>query len=136
MARKLRGFERVIDAPALFAIAYGEIASSLYIALGIVTGWVLFLDFLIVMALSAVFVPHYLAGAFGTPSLRESPWDAIIGCLIIASIAGARLARRTRLHLGSVAVALLDLVVQGLLLVLGLAFLLSPSTLGHGFGFA
>src|SRR4029077_11789755 len=31
---------------------------------------------------------------------------------------------------------LLDLVVQGLLLVLGLAFLLSPSTLGHGFGFA
>jgi len=190
MARKLRGFERVIDAPALFAIAYGEIASSLYTALGIVagaalgftplvllvtgaifllvslsyaegtaaipetggaatfvrrafndlagfvTGWVLFLDFLIVMALSAVFVPHYLAGAFGTPSLRESPWDAIIGCLIIASIAGARLARRTRLHLGSVAVALLDLVVQGLLLVLGLAFLLSPSTLGHGFGFA
>ena len=36
MARKLRGFERVLDAPALFAVAYGEIASSLYIALGIV----------------------------------------------------------------------------------------------------
>ena len=117
MARKLRGFERVLDAPSLFAVAYGEIASSLYIALGIVagaalgltplvllvtgavfvvvslsyaegtaalaetggaatfvrrafndlagfiTGWVLFLDFLIVMALSALFVPHYFAGA-------------------------------------------------------------------------
>ena len=25
MARKVRGFERVLDAPALFAIAYGEI---------------------------------------------------------------------------------------------------------------
>ena len=35
MARKLRGFERVLDAPSLFAVAYGEIASSLYIALGI-----------------------------------------------------------------------------------------------------
>src|SRR4249919_1990406 len=175
MARKLRGFERVLDAPALFAIAYGEIASSLYIALGIVagaalgftplvllvtgaifllvslsyaegtaaipetggaatfvrrafndlagfvTGWALFLDFLIVMALSAVFVPHYLAGAFGTPSLREAPWDAIFGCLLIVAIAGVRLVRHTRLHLGSLAVALLDLVVQGVLVVLGLA---------------
>ena len=33
---------------------------------GFVTGWVLFLDFLIVMALSALFVPHYLAGAVGS----------------------------------------------------------------------
>jgi len=137
MARKLRGFERVLDAPTLFAVAYGEIASSLYIALGIVagvalgltplvllvagaafvlvslsyaegttalpeaggaatfvrrgfndlagfvTGWVLFLDFLIVMALSAMFAPHYLAGALGEPALRESPWDAVIGCMLI-----------------------------------------------------
>src|SRR5262249_29120504 len=103
---------------------------------GFVTGWVLFLDFLIVMALSATFVPHYIAGAIGTPSLRESPWDAIIGCLIIAAIAGVRLVRPPRLHLGSLAVALLDLVVQGVLVVLGLAFLFSPTTLGHGLGFA
>jgi APA family basic amino acid/polyamine antiporter len=190
VARKLRGFERVLDAPSLFAVAYGEIASSLYIALGIVaatalgftplvllvagavfvlvslsyaegtaalpetggaatfvrrafndlagfvTGWVLFLDFLIVMALSALFVPHYLAGAVGQSSLRESPWDAVVGCAVIAVIAGVRIARRTRLHLGSLAVALLDLLVQGLLVVLGVALLLSPETLGDGLGFA
>ncbi len=190
MARKLRGFERVLDAPALFAVAYGEIASSLYIALGIVagvalgltplvllvggatfvlvslsyaegttalpetggaatfvrrafndlagfvTGWVLFLDFLIVMALSAVFAPHYLAGALGEPALRESPWDAAIGCALILVIAGVRVLRRTRLHFGALAVALLDLVVQSLLVLLGLAMLLSPSTLGDGLGFA
>ncbi len=47
-----------------------------------------------------------------------------------------RLARRTRLHLGALAVALLDLLVQGVLVVLGLAFLLSPETLGEGLGFA
>ena len=35
MARKLRGFQRVLDAPALFSIAYGEIASSIYFALGV-----------------------------------------------------------------------------------------------------
>jgi APA family basic amino acid/polyamine antiporter len=188
MARKLRGFERVLDAPSLFAVAYGEIASSLYIALGIVagaalgltplvllvtgavfvlvslsyaegtsalpetggaatfvrrafndlagfvTGWVLFLDFLIVMALSALFVPHYVAGAFGTPSLRESPWDAVIGCAVIVVIAGARVVRPTRLHVGSLVVALLDLVVQSVLVLLGLALLLSPATLVDGLG--
>src|SRR4029453_17414932 len=175
-----RGFERVLDSSSLFAVAYGEIASSLYIALGIVagaalgltplvllvtgavfvlvslsyaegttalpetggaatfvrrafndfagfvTGWVLFLDFLIVMALSAVFVPHYLAGAIGKPSLQEAPWDAVVGCALIVGIAGVRLVRRTRLHVGGLAVALLDLLVQGLLVLLGLAFLLSP----------
>jgi APA family basic amino acid/polyamine antiporter len=190
MARKLRGFERVLDAPSLFAVAYGEIASSLYIALGIVaaaalgltplvllvtgvvfllvslsyaegtaalpetggaatfvrrafndlagfvTGWVLFLDFLIVMALSALFVPHYLAEGLGLSSLRETPWDALVGCALIAAIAGVRLTRRTRLHLGALAVALLDLLVQAVLVLLGLAFLLSPETLREGLGFA
>ena len=189
MARKLRGFERVLDAPSLFAVAYGEIASSLYIALGIVagaalgltplvllvtgavfvlvslsyaegtsalpetggaatfvrrafndlagfvTGWVLFLDFLIVMALSALFVPHYVAGAFGAPSLRESPWDALIGCSVIVVIAGVRIVRRTRLHVGALVVALLDLAVQSVLVLLGLALLLSPGTLVDGLGF-
>jgi basic amino acid/polyamine antiporter, APA family len=190
VARKLRGLERVLDAPSLFAVAYGEIASSLYIALGIVaaaalgltplvllltgavfvlvalsyaegvtalpetggaatfvrrafndlagfvTGWVLFLDFLIVMALSALFVPHYLAGAVGQHSLREAPWDAVVGCALIAGIAGVRILRRTRMHMGALAIALLDLLVQGLLVLLGLALLLSPEVLGEGLGFA
>src|SRR5262245_58956397 len=165
MARKLRGFERVLDAPSLFAVAYGEIASSLYIALGIVAGvalgltplvlletgvlflvvslsyaegtaaipetggaatfvrrafndlagfiagWALFLDFLIVMALSALFVPHYFGAAFSAPTLRQSPWDAIIGCSVIAVVAGVRLVRHTRLHTGALAIAVLDLLV-------------------------
>jgi APA family basic amino acid/polyamine antiporter len=190
MARKLRGFERVLDAPSLFAVAYGEIASSLYIALGIVaaealgltplvllltgglflvvslsyaegtaaipetggaatfvrrafndlagfiTGWALFLDFLIVMALSALFVPHYLGAALSAPSLRQSPWDAILGCGVIAVVCGIRLFRHTRLHAGALGIALLDLVVQAVLVVLGIGFLLSPETLVHGLGFA
>jgi APA family basic amino acid/polyamine antiporter len=189
MARKLRGLERVLDAPALFAVAYGEIASSLYIAIGIVaaaalgltplvllltgaifvvvslsyaegtaslpeaggaatfvrrafndlagfvTGWALFLDFLIVMALSALFVPHYLGAAISTPSLRDDPWDALIACGLIALIAAVRLVRRTRLHFGSLVIALLDLLVQGVLVTLGLALLLSPESLADGLGF-
>ena len=36
MARKIPGLQRVLDAPALFSVAYGEIASSIYVALGII----------------------------------------------------------------------------------------------------
>src|SRR2546428_365913 len=36
MARKLPRLQRALDAPALASVAYGEIASSIYFALGIV----------------------------------------------------------------------------------------------------
>ena len=188
MARKLRGFERVLDAPRLFAVAYGEIASSLYFALGIVAGqalgltpavllatgalflvvalsyaeavsalpetggtvnvvrrasndlagfvagWALLLDYLIVISLSALFLPHYLGGALGIEGLRESPWDVIGAVLVVAGLAVARLVKRTKLHTGAVAIAGLDLGVQLLLVVLGLAFLVTPDALDAGLG--
>ena len=36
MARKLPGLRRELDAQSLFSVAYGEIASSIYFALGII----------------------------------------------------------------------------------------------------
>lgn len=189
MARKLTGFQRVLDAPALFSVAYGEIASSLYFALGIValhalgltpavllaagllfvvvalsyaegttsipetggaatfvrrgfndllgfvTGWALFLDYLIVIALSTLFLPHYLAAAFSAPSLRESPWDVVVAVCVIAGIGLVRLVRRTQIHGAGLAVAGLDLATQLLLVVLGVAFLLDPDVLTHGIAF-
>ena len=185
MARKLR-FERVLDAPALFSVAYGEIASSLYFALGIVagyalgltpfvllgagvffllvslsyaegtaaipetggaatfvrrafndllgflTGWVLFLDYLIVIALSALFLPHYLGAALGLDGLRDSPGDVIVAVVAIAVIAGIRLVRRSQLHTAGLVVAALDLATQLLLVVLGLALVFSPDALTSG----
>jgi APA family basic amino acid/polyamine antiporter len=184
VARKLPRLERVLDAPALFSIAYGEIASSIYFALGIialhalgftpavllatgllfllvslsyaegtaairetggaatfvriafndlwgfVTGWVLFLDYLIVIALSALFLPHYVAGAFFTRIDR--PWDVVIGCGVIAGIAAVRLIHRTRLHRWALIVALVDLGTQLLLIGLGMALLFSPDALTKG----
>ena len=186
MARKLRGFERVLDAPALFSVAYGEIASSLYFALGIVaayalgftpyvllaagaffllvalsyaegtaaipetggaatfvrrafndllgflTGWALFLDYLIVIALSTLFLPHYLGAALDRPGLADSPWDVVIAVAVIATIAGIRLARHSRLYTAGIVVAGLDLATQLLLVVLGLALLFSPDALTSG----
>jgi len=184
VARKLPRLERVLDAPVLFSIAYGEIASSIYFALGIialhalgltplvllvvgglffivalsyaegtasvretggaatlvrvayndlagfVTGWALFLDYLIVIALSALFVPHYVAGAFFTQIHR--PWDVVAGCGVIAAIATVRLLHRTRLHRWAVIVALIDLGTQVLLVALGFALLFSRHALTRG----
>ena len=36
MARKLPGLRRELDAQSLFSVAYGEIASSIYFALGVI----------------------------------------------------------------------------------------------------
>ena len=186
MARKLPRLQRVLDAPALASVAYGEVASSLYFALGIValhalgftpvvlavvgvlflvvtmsyaegttsigetggaatfvrvafndlagfvTGWALFLDYLIVIALSALFFPHYLGLALGIHSIAQHPGDLIVGCVVIAAIGIVRLLRPTRLYSFSLVVPVLDLVTQLLLVALGFAFLFSPSALTRG----
>jgi APA family basic amino acid/polyamine antiporter len=186
MARKLPRLQRVLDAPALASVAYGEVASSLYFALGIValhalgltpavlavvgviflvvtlsyaegttsigetggaatfvrvafndfagflTGWALFLDYLIVIALSALFLPHYLGLAIGMHSIAQRPGDVIVGCCVIVAIALVRLLARTRLYSFSLTVPFLDLVTQLLLVLLGFAFLFSPSALTRG----
>src|SRR5919202_6973790 len=184
MARKLPRLQRVLTGPALFSIAYGEIASSIYFALGIIafhalgftpaillvtgalfllvslsyaegtaairetggaatfvriafndfwgfaTGWALFLDYLIVIALSGLYVPHYAAAALFTAVNR--PLDVILGCGVIAGIAVYRLVYNRRLFRFAVAIAFVDLVTQLLLILLGLALLLSPDALSAG----
>ena len=186
MARKLPRLQRVLDAPALASVAYGEIASSIYFALGIValyalaftpavlliagviffvvslsyaegttmiretggaatfvriafndlagfvTGWVLLLDYLIVIALSALFIPHYLGAALGIEGIRDEPWDTVAGLGAMAAIAVFRLARRARLYTFAIVVAVVDLATQLLLVLLGLALVFSPDALTSG----
>src|SRR5437764_1423233 len=48
-------------------------------------GWALSLDYILTIAISAFFVPHYL-GAFW-PALRHSPGDVFGGILVIAGLA-------------------------------------------------
>ena len=190
MARKVRGLERVLDAPALFAVAYDEIGSSIYFALGIVaaqalgltpvvllatgllflvvslsyaegtaaipetggaatftrrafndlagfaTGWALFLDYLIVIALSTLFLPHYLAASLSAPSLTHSPWDVLIAVAVIVGIVGVRLFRHSRIHIAALVLAVLDIAVQLLVVVIGFAVVVSPNVLTNGFDFA
>ncbi len=99
---------------------------------GFMTGWALFLDYLIVIALSALFLPHYLAGAIQVSALERNPWDVIVGVGVIVLVALVRVVRRPSLYGLGIIVPALDLLTQLLLVVLGLIFVFSPHALTHG----
>jgi basic amino acid/polyamine antiporter, APA family len=99
---------------------------------GFMTGWALFLDYLIVISLSALFMPHYLAGALQVSALDRNPWDVIVGVAAIALVALVRVVRRPSLYGVGIVLPALDLLTQVLLVVLGFVFVFSPDALTHG----
>lgn len=186
MARKLPVLQRALGAPALFSVAYGEVASSIYFALGVVAlhalgltpwvllavglllvvvslsyaeataaipeaggsanvarrafndlvgfvvGWATFLDYLLVLAISALFLPHYLGVALHLDALQRHPWDVVAAVVTIAGVSALRIARGAgRFRIG-VLVPVLDVVTQMLLIGLGFAFLFSGDVLTRG----
>jgi basic amino acid/polyamine antiporter, APA family len=186
MPRRLPGLVRSLSGGSLAAVAYGEVGSSIYFALGIValfalgltpwvllaagvlfmlvalsyaegtaaipetggaamlarrafndpvgffTGWVLLLDYSIVIALAALFAPHYFGHAIGWERATRHPWDVVVAVFIILGITLLRLIRRPGLYRIAVVVAAVAFVSQLLLIGLGLAFLFSFSDLSHG----
>src|SRR4030095_17222461 len=72
VARKLPGLQRVIDTPSLAAVAYGEVASSLFFALGIVALDALGLTPWVLLAVGSLFVLVALSYAEGTAALPET----------------------------------------------------------------
>ena len=72
MARKITGLQRVLDAPALFSVAYGEIASSIYFALGIIALHALGLTPEVLAIVGALFLVVTLSYAEGTTAIPET----------------------------------------------------------------
>ena len=186
MARKRPRLERVLGGRDLYSIAYGEIASSIYFALGIVAaralgltpvvlvavgalffssplptpkrsrrrpatggaanfvrrafndvagfvvGWVLLLDYLIVIALTTLFVPHYLGAAFQISILRQAPYDTLAAVVLVVALVMMRLAFRPSIYRFGIVLAALDLVTQVVLIGLGLGILFSWHGLASG----
>src|SRR3954468_10274608 len=102
--------------------AFNEVASFF-------AGWALTLDYIITIAISAFFVPHYL-GAFW-PALNHNPGDIIGGAVTIALLAALNirgLRESARLNIG---LALLDLATQVLLVILGAVLVFNPGVLIH-----
>lgn len=186
MARKRPRLTRVLGERDFFSIAYGEVASSIYFALGIVAakalgltpavllivgalfllvalsyaeaitstpeaggtvsyvrrafndvtcfviGWVLLLDYLIVIALTTLFVPHYLGAAFNISIIRSFPVDSLVAVGLVLALTLMRLAFRPKIYRFGIVLAALDLVTQLVLIVLGMTMLFSWHSLSSG----
>src|SRR6059058_3817493 len=86
--------------------------------------WAQMLNYIITIAISAFFVPHYLS-IFWAP-LRENPWDIVGGAvvvvlLVLLNIVGIREAARLNIFL-----AVIDFATQLLLVIVGFALVFHP----------
>src|SRR4051794_167255 len=100
--------------------AFNEVASFF-------AGWALSLDYIITIAISAFFVPHYL-GAFW-PALKHNPGDIIGGAVVIAILAALNIRGLRESATLNIGLALADLITQVALVVLGAALVLHPGVL-------
>ena len=90
-------------------------------------GWGQMLNYIITVAISAFFVPHYLAVFW--PWLGGSPGDIIAGVAVIVFLAALNVKgtqESTRLNL---ILAIADLCTQVILVVIGLVLVFSPTIL-------
>jgi APA family basic amino acid/polyamine antiporter len=92
-----------------------------------IAGWGLSLDYILTIAISAFFVPHYLGAFF--PALGEHPGDVIGGVAVIALLALVNIRGLGESANLNIALAILDLLTQAALVVLGAVLVLHPATL-------
>src|SRR2546421_8022017 len=100
--------------------AFNEIASFF-------AGWALTLDYIITIAISAFFVPHYLGAFF--PGLRHNPGDIIGGATVIAVLAALNIRGLRESANLNIFLAITDLLTQVVLIVLGAVLIFDPSVL-------
>src|SRR6266540_4028786 len=89
--------------------------------------WAQLLNYVITIAISAFFVPHYLS-IFWEP-LKTNPWDVIVGAgvivvLVVLNIVGIREAAKLNITL-----AVLDFATQLLLVLMGFYLIFTPEVL-------
>jgi basic amino acid/polyamine antiporter, APA family len=89
--------------------------------------WAQMLNYVITIAISAFFVPHYLS-VFWEP-LRENPWDVIGGAVVIAVLVGLNIVGVREAASLNIFLAVIDFATQLLLVLLGFVLILSPETL-------
>jgi APA family basic amino acid/polyamine antiporter len=96
--------------------------------------WGQMLNYVVTVAISAFFVPHYIGGLFWE-ALRHSPGDIIfgagvIGVLAVVNVIGIK--ESAGLNIG---LALIDFMTQVLLVLVGVFVVLSPDTLSENVHF-
>ena len=89
--------------------------------------WAQMLNYIITIAISAFFVPHYLS-IFWEP-LRTNPWDIIVGAAVIVLLVALNIVGIQESARINVGLAGIDFATQVLLVLLGFVLVFSPHVL-------
>ncbi|HEX4344757.1 MAG TPA: universal stress protein [Solirubrobacteraceae bacterium] len=90
--------------------------------------WGQMLNYVITVAISAFFVPHYVGGLFWEP-LRSSPADILAGAFIIVVLAFINVRGAKESASLNIVLAVTDFMTQLLLVVVGIVLVLDTGTL-------
>src|SRR5829696_5064934 len=90
--------------------------------------WAQMLTYVITVAISAFFVPHYIGGLFWEP-LRSSPADIVAGAIVIVVLAVINVRGVKESTTLNVLLAVTDFLTQVLLVIVGAVLVLSADTL-------
>ncbi|MCI0637310.1 MAG: APC family permease, partial [Actinobacteria bacterium] len=92
-----------------------------------VAGWAQMLVYVVTVAVSAFFVPHYLS-IFWEP-LNTNPWDIVVGASVIVVLVALNIVGVQEAAKLSITLAVVDFATQLLLVAVGLVLVFSPETL-------
>src|SRR5438094_9922823 len=92
-----------------------------------IAAWAQMLNYVITIAISAFFVPHYLS-IFWEP-LKQNPWDIIGGAVVIVVLVALNVVGIQESARINVVLAAVDFSTQVLLVLLGFALVFSPHIL-------
>jgi APA family basic amino acid/polyamine antiporter len=95
--------------------------------------WGQMLNYIITIAISAFFLPHYLA-VFWEP-LARSPADIVAGIVVIGALGAINIIGIKESAGVNILLALIDLVTQLILVIVGVVLVLSPDTLVNNVDF-
>src|SRR3954452_17571052 len=100
--------------------AFNELVSFL-------AGWAQMLNYVITVAISVIFVPHYLS-IFWEP-LRTNPWDIVVGIALTWLLVGINIVGVQEAARLNIALAVIDFATQLLLVALGFVLIFHPQVL-------
>ncbi len=96
--------------------------------------WAQMLNYVITVAISAFFVPHYLGGLFWEP-LRSAPGDVIFGAGVIIALSLVNVVGIKESAGLNIVLAVVDFFTQLLMVVVGALLVFSPQTLADNISF-
>ena len=95
--------------------------------------WGQMINYIITIAISAFFLPHYL-GVFWEP-LRSSPADILAGMAVIVILGAINIVGVKEAAGLNILLAVIDLITQLILVIVGVVLVLSPETLVNNVDF-